>query len=175
MYTMFYILSALILVSLFAIRLNEFSPTRYFFIRVFMLYKFCKRYENVDNFSRGEIEQLLNFLILNKCDEKYRVWNETRNGYRVKYYPEGVDMRRRKLPMHYVDIYDSATDIVVRIGFNECDNLKYQIEYRQVKSSFQQMFFASHQGSDSDFIKQYKECSSDIVKKYILYIMRRIL
>lgn len=173
-------LLTLLLFSVIAIRWEDFRPTRYFFIRVLRLYKICSKYENVDSFSGVEVEQLLNFLILNKCDDRNEKFEEIRNGYEMKYYPAGVDVNRRKLPMHYVDIHDVNSEVVVRIGFDECDRLKYQIEYRQSKLSFKHMFIASNQGSLADFDKQYESSDiaclhSNIVKKYIFYTMRRVL
>ena len=171
------ILLILLFVSVLIIALDDFRPTRYFWIRFFRLYKFSKHYRNPHNFDRKELEASVNLLIMERCVSEKELIEEVRNGYVLEFYPEDVDVNRRKMTMNYVDIFDEDIEVLVRVAFGENNDLIYQVEYAPANSSFQKMFLKSHQGSLSDFNKLFTNNNnvSKIVENYVIYVLKDIL
>lgn len=171
------ILLSLLFISVLIVILDDFRPTRYFWIRFFKLYKFSKYYHNPHNFDRKELEASVNLLIMEKCVSEKELIEEVRNGYELEFYPEDVDVNRRKMTMNYVDIFDKDIDVLVRAAFGENNDLIYQVEYAPANSSFQKMFLKSHQGSLSDFNELFTNNNnvSQIVENYVIYVLKDIL
>lgn len=171
------ILLFLLFASVLIVMLNDFCPTMYFWIRFFKLYKFSKYYRNTHDFDRKELEASVNLLIMEKCVSEKELIEEVRNGYVLEFYPEDVDINRRKMTMNYVDIFDEDIEVLVRAAFGENNDLIYQVEYAPANSSFQKMFLKSHQGSLSDFNKLFTNNNdvSRIVENYVIYVLKDIL
>ena len=170
------LLLILIFVSVLVVILNDFRPTRYFWIRFFRLYKFSKNYHNTYDFDEEELNLSMYLLIIEKCVSEKEIIEEERNGYELKFFPEDVDVNRRKMDMSYVEVLDEDIEVIVRIAFGENNDLIYQIEYTPANSAFQKMFLKSHQGSLADFNEQFTNKNvSKIVEKYINYVMKNVL
>lgn len=176
-FMMMAILLILLFVSVLIVVLNDFRPTRYFWIRFFRLYKFSKRYKNTYDFDEKELNLSMYLLIIEKCVGEKEIIEEVRNGYVLEFYPEDVDVNRRKMTMNYVDIFDEDIEVLVRIAFGENNKLIYQVEYAPANSSFQKMFIKSRQGSLADFDEQFtnNKNASKIVEKYVSYVMKNVL
>ena len=170
------ILLILLFVSVLILVLDDFRPTRYFLARFFRLYKFSKRYKNTYDFDENELNLSMYLLIIEKCVRENEIIEEVRNGYALKFFPEDVDVNRRKMDMSYVEVLDEDIDVLVRIAFGENNKLIYQVEYTPANSSFQKMFVKSGQGSLADFDKQFTNFNtSKIVEKYVNYVMKNVL
>lgn len=176
-FMMMSILFILLFASVLIIMLDDFRPTWYFWIRFFKLYKFSKWYKNTYDFDEKELNLSMYLLIIEKCVSEKEIIEEVRNGYVLKFFPEDVDVNRRKMDMSYVEISDEDIDVLVRIAFGENNKLIYQVEYTPANSSFQKMFLKSRQGSLADFDEQFTNNNnvSKIVEKYANYVMKNVL
>ena len=176
-FMMMSLLLILLFVSVLIVVLDDFRPTWYFWIRLFRLYKFSKWYKNTYDFDEKELNLSMNLLIIEKCVGEKEIIEEVRNGYVLKFFPEDVDVNRRKMDMSYVEISDEDIEVLVRIAFGENNKLTYQVEYTPANSSFQKMFIKSRQGSLADFDEQFtnNNNASKIVGKYVNYVMKNVL
>ena len=173
--TIFIIASMFFALYLF---LTYFRPTKCWVERVFLLYKIMpKRFSNIFDVNIREIEMLLNFLIEHRCSDENSVVREIRNGYVLKYYPEGYMENKRVWPFAYVEIYDANVRATLRVGFDANSVPKYQIEHRQSKESTAKMFFRSRQGSPNELERYMKDKNGriEVMENYRDYTIRNII
>lgn len=172
----FYLLLAIVfsIALIFQLFLLLFKPTKYWWIKKLRLYKFFPDLE-IENVR--EIEYLLKNLITQRCFNENKVIEEIRNGYLLKYYPEGVLKNKRCWNFYYVEIYDADVLVTLRIGFNLNNSLEYQIEHRQTYESILRIFLKSNQGSVSDFKKLFKRSKDkmEIIKRYRDFLIQDII
>lgn len=164
--------------SIFAIiETLRFQPTRYWLASKFGVYRIMGHIEDVSKLDIREIETMLQYLIIMRCSDENRVVNETRNGLRLRFYPEGVERNKRWMPGNYVAIYHDSCQSCLRITFDGSGVLRSQIERPHDDSILQFIYLKSKQGDLDDF---YKESFSErnkvkILENYRDYLMRRIL
>ena len=161
---------------LFVMNLYEFHPTKYWFAKHSKLFRFLEKTENIDNIPIREIESMLEFLILDRCSEENRIVGEIRNGYILKFYPEGVEPNKRWVESIYVEIYNEETETTLRCTFINCEP-KYQIERRQTNNSLEGIFFYSKQGKMKDFLSRAYTTDGrrEILDNYRDFVIRDIM
>lgn len=161
---------------LLVLNLYEFHPTKYWFAKHSSLFRFLKKTENIDNIPIREIESMLEFLILDRCSEENGIVSEIRNGYILKFYPEGVEPNKRWMESNYVEIYSNRTEATLRCTFINCEP-KYQIERRQTNNSLEDIFFYSKQGKMKDFLSRAYTTDGrrEILDNYRDFVIRNVM
>lgn len=161
---------------LVVLNLYKFQPTKYWFAKHFRLFRFFEKVDNIDEIPIREIEAMLEFLILDRCSEENRIVGEIRNGYILKFYPEGVEPNKRWVESSYVEIYNEETETTLRCTFINCEP-KYQIERRQTNNSLEGIFFYSKQGKMKDFLSHAYTTDGrrEILDNYRDFVIRDIM
>lgn len=151
-----------------------FRPTRKWWIRKLRLYKiFPSVFKNIE--SEEEVLALINILIIYRCSDENKIVKEIRNGYFLKYFPEGVAENKRVWDFNYIEIFDNYTDVTLRIGFDADNTPKYQIEHQQTYKSFLKMFYNQEEDLDPEECFSSANGRFKIIKNYRDYVMRDIL
>lgn len=177
---MTYFFAYLILIfAIFAlIESLRFQPTRYWLVRKFWLYRVMnKRVENIDELDIREVEDMLQYLIIMRCNDENRIVTETRNGLRLCYYPEGVEKNKRWMPGNYVVIYHDACQTCLRVTFDELGIARYQIEKPHNDNILQYIYIKSKQGDWDSFIRDSStnQGKVKILENYRDYLLRRVM
>lgn len=176
----FYIFVVLVVLISVAFQLfvSQFKPTKYWWTRKLRLNKiFPSKFDAIDNKDIGEIEALLNFLIIHRCSDENGIVQEVRNGYVLEFYPESALKNKRIWEFDYVEIYDADVFATLRVGFDSNGVPKYQIEYRRTHESTLRMFFKSRQGNRSKLDEYLKDRNGRIkvIENYRDYVIKDVL
>ena len=175
--TYFFIYIVSIFCIFVVIETVRFQPTRYWLASKFKLYRIMKHAEDVSKLDIREIETMLHYLIIMRCSDENRIVNETRNGLRLRFYPEGVERNKRWVPGDYVAIYHDSCQSCLRVTFDGSGNLRSQIERPHDDSILQFIYLKSKQGDVDDFVRDSftKHSKVRILENYRDYLIRRIL
>ena len=169
---------AILIAVAFQIFVSQFKPTKYWWIRKLRLNKiFPSKFDAVDDMDIREVEALLNFLIMHRCSDENGIVQEVRNGYVLKFYPEGVLKNKRAWEFDYVEIYDTDVFATLRVGFDSNGVPKYQIEHRQTHESTLRMFFKCRQGNRRELDEYLRDRNGRIkvMENYRDYVIKDVL
>lgn len=169
---------AILIAVAFQLFVSQFRPTKYWWTRKLHLNKiFPSKFDDINSKDIREVESLLNFLIMYRCADENKIIQEVRNGYVLKFYPDGVLKNKRPWEFDYVEIYDADVFATLRVGFDANDVPKYQIEHRQTDESIFRMFFKSRHGNRSELKEYLRDRNSRIkvIENYRDYVMKNIL
>lgn len=180
MSTMFYIYAFILIAAIFLwmlVEYVEFKPTKYWMAKNCKLFNFFSKVDSIDNIPIREIEMMLEFLILARCSEEDRVIVEVRNGYVLKFYPEGVERNKRWVESSYVEIYSKKTETTLRCSFSSKSEPKYQIERQQTSDNLERIFIHSKQGKMRDFLSRAYTTDGriEILENYRDFVIRDIM
>ena len=174
-YFLIYLISVLVIMTL--IEITKFQPTRYWLASKFRLYRMINKIENISKIDIREAEAMLQYLIIMRCTDENRIVNETRNGLRLRFYPEGAEKNKRWVPGDYVAIYHDSCQVCLRVAFDELGVPRFQIEKPHDDTVLQYIYMKSKQGSIEDFFRDSysRQGKIRILENYRDYLIRRTL
>ena len=137
------------------ISVREFQPTKFWWWRELGISKlFPEKFPDMHKKEIREIEFLLEYLINVTCSDENGEISQIRNGYYLRFFPVGANKNKRVWPFEYVEIHDYDAHVMLRVGFDEIGEAKYQLGYNHTDEAVRRMFYKSRQNEKYD-IRNY--------------------